>query len=318
MWVLKLSPFASNYVLRISGGIDEGGSIVWQLALLLFLVWLIVFGVLFKGMKSVGRVSHDPLIYRNPGESQYMTPLFEAHVMDKLHAYTLEIRYGQWYIFFIDLPFASHGITMALSQSKFCTLNGNIQSVHDYALLMERITSHGRFHVLRFQASYFVSLFPYVLLTALLIQGAMLPGAGKGIEFYMKPDFERLGDLKVWRTALSIFWKIFNSIIGWSYRCGVMLLPRSSSHLAVVWEASMPWPASMTLIIRSSGGNNFTSGNFQHVVKWFWLCSFREAVIIPIVNGCSSVYAGFVIFSVLGYMAELKGVPVSEVAAEGQ
>ena len=44
----------------------------------------------------------------------------------------------------------------------------------------------------------------------------------------------------------------------------------------------------------------------------------RDAFIVPYVNLFTSLYAGFVIFAILGYMAHAKGVPVSEVAAEGK
>jgi hypothetical protein len=50
----------------------------------------------------------------------------------------------------------------------------------------------------------------------------------------------------------------------------------------------------------------------------FTIDACRDALIIPFVNCGTSIYAGFVIFSVLGYMANEKGVPVSEVAAEGE
>ena len=46
-------------------------------------------------------------------------------------------------------------------------------------------------------------------------------------------------------------------------------------------------------------------------------CACSDSLIISLVNSCTSIYAGFVIFSVLGYMAVMKGVPVKEVAASG-
>ena len=41
---------------------------------------------------------------------------------------------------------------------------------------------------------YVVTIFPYVMLTVLLIRGCTLEGASLGIEFYLNPDFDRLTD----------------------------------------------------------------------------------------------------------------------------
>ncbi|XP_067126161.1 sodium-dependent proline transporter-like [Centruroides vittatus] len=48
--------FWERYVLQLSSGIDEIGSIKWDLALSLFIAWLIVFLCLIKGVKSSGKV----------------------------------------------------------------------------------------------------------------------------------------------------------------------------------------------------------------------------------------------------------------------
>lgn len=50
---------------------------------------------------------------------------------------------------------------------------------------------------------YFTALFPYVILIALLIRGTTLEGAGDGVEFYIKPDWERLKSASVWGDAAS-------------------------------------------------------------------------------------------------------------------
>ena len=40
-------------------------------------------------------------------------------------------------------------------------------------------------------------------------------------------------------------------------------------------------------------------------------------MLVPIINCCTSFYAGFVVFSTLGYMSKQKGVPIDEVAIAG-
>ncbi|KAK3084699.1 hypothetical protein FSP39_017685 [Pinctada imbricata] len=48
---------------------------------------------------------------------------------------------------------------------------------------------------------WFTALFPYVVLFILMIRGATLPGAGKGITYYLTPVFSRLKNSEVWVDA---------------------------------------------------------------------------------------------------------------------
>lgn len=44
---------------------------------------------------------------------------------------------------------------------------------------------------------------------------------------------------------------------------------------------------------------------------------YRDAFIIPMINCGTSVFAGFVVFSVIGFMAHVTGRPISEVVSQG-
>ncbi|XP_034829151.1 sodium- and chloride-dependent glycine transporter 2-like [Maniola hyperantus] len=120
---------------------------------------------------------------------------------------------------------------------------------------------------------YFTVLFPYVVLLVLFIRGVTLPGAWKGILYYVLPDWYQLTKPKVWADAAT---QIFYSLgPGWG---------------GLVSMASF---------------NKFHYNNL------------RSSIIIPLVNSGTSIWAGFVVFSVLGFAAERAGVPVGEVATAG-
>lgn len=67
----------------------------------------------------------------------------------------------------------------------------------------------------------------------------------------------------------------------------------------------------------------FLAMNFSSTVTYdfypFLLSHFyhRDTVIVGTVNACTSLYAGFVTFSVLGYMAHQLNVEVEDVVDEG-
>ncbi|XP_055375637.1 sodium- and chloride-dependent glycine transporter 1-like [Condylostylus longicornis] len=120
---------------------------------------------------------------------------------------------------------------------------------------------------------YFTAIFPYVILSILFVRGITLPGASKGIKFYLQPEWNKLLDLKVWAdAAIQIFYSLGP---GWG---GIV--------------------------------NTASYNDFKNNAK-------LDGVIIPIINSSTSIFAGFVVFSVLGYLSEITGISVSEVATSG-
>lgn len=62
---------------------------------------------------------------------------------------------------------------------------------------------------------YFTTLFPYLMLTALIIRGVTLEGAAEGLLFYLLPDWSTLLEARVWGDAASqvtitITWMFIN------------------------------------------------------------------------------------------------------------
>ncbi|XP_041357442.1 sodium- and chloride-dependent glycine transporter 1-like [Gigantopelta aegis] len=169
--------FWERHVLELSGGIEEPGTLRWQLVIALFVSWVLVFLCLFKGVSVLGKVMH------------------------------------------------------------------------------------------------FAAPFPYLVLTVLLIRGVTLPGAMEGIKFYIIPRWEKLASFRVWGDAA----------------------------LQIFYSVGMAWGGIITMA---------SYNKFNHNV-------YRDSMMVPFINCGTSIFAGFVIFSVLGFMAHEAGVSMEDVVTEG-
>ncbi|KAH9284478.1 Sodium- and chloride-dependent glycine transporter 1 [Echinococcus granulosus] len=123
------------------------------------------------------------------------------------------------------------------------------------------------------KVSYFTAIFPYIMLTILLVRAATLEGSLEGVKYYVTPDFSRLSDPTAWTDAAT-------QIIFSLSCCNGGLIAMSSY-------------------------NKFKNN------------CYRDAVLVATINCLTSVFAGFVVFSTLGFMANAKGVPVADVVESG-
>ncbi|CAG9774078.1 unnamed protein product [Ceutorhynchus assimilis] len=65
-----------------------------------------------------------------------------------------------------------------------------------FSVLARGIRSSGK-------ASYFLALFPYVIILALLLRAVTLEGSGTGILYFITPRWDKLLDAKVWYAAMT-------------------------------------------------------------------------------------------------------------------
>eukprot|EP00794_Sanderia_malayensis_P018934 gene18934-20839_t len=135
-----------------------------------------------------------------------------------------------------------------------------------YLCLFKGIKSSGK-------VVYFTATFPYLLMLVLLVRGATLEGASKGVKYYLNPDFKKLADPTVWAQAATQI----------CYSLGIGF------------------------------GSLITFGSYN---KFDNNC-IKDAVFISLINCCTSLFAGFAIFCVLGHMAFNLGKDVSEVVTSG-
>lgn len=65
-----------------------------------------------------------------------------------------------------------------------------------FAVLGRGVQSSGK-------AAYFLALFPYVIMLALLARAVTLEGAMKGIVFFIKPNWSKIFEPEVWYAAVT-------------------------------------------------------------------------------------------------------------------
>lgn len=142
-----------------------------------------------------------------------------------------------------------------------------------YACIWKGVKSTGK-------SVYVTSTFPLIMLLVLLVRGVTLPGAKKGIEFYIKPDWARLASPDV-------------SFYG----------RKLSSILFKVWkDAGTQIFFSYAICL----GSQTSLGSYNK----FSFNSFKWGLILSGFNSGASIVSGFAIFSVLGYMAQEIGCDV--------
>ena len=137
---------------------------------------------------------------------------------------------------------------------------------------------------------YVTVIAPYVMLLALLIRGCTLSGAFTGIEYFLglngKGDWGKLAEVTVWVNAAS---QVNNSIgIGF----GSLIAFSSFNRYKCIIEI---YPA----LFRNSS------------------TLIRDTLLIGLVNSFTSIFAGFIIFSVLGHISEMVNIPIEELQLDG-
>ncbi|KAM7416657.1 hypothetical protein PAMA_018624 [Pampus argenteus] len=120
---------------------------------------------------------------------------------------------------------------------------------------------------------YFTAVFPYFILFALLINNVQLPGAKKGILYFVTPVWSKLFEVKVWANAAA---QVFNSL-------------------------GIAFGSMISMASYSKFNNNI----------------IRDALIVSFTNSFTSILAGCVIFSAIGYMAHIHHLPVENISTDG-
>ena len=134
-------------------------------------------------------------------------------------------------------------------------------------------------------AMYLTVPLPYLLLVCIFFRGITLPGAMIGIEYYLKPDLSRL-------------FVAYTDSKGETRSAGSIWLEAASSLFFSLGLAQ---------------GNHITYASYN--ARTFPV--MPNVLTVALINSGTELFAGFCVFSILGYLAEQRGVPIQDVARGG-
>lgn len=121
--------------------------------------------------------------------------------------------------------------------------------------------------------AYVSCLLPYLILTILLIKGFTLEGCSLGLKYLFLPDWSKLEDINIWKSAaLQI---LFSSGVSYGPLMYYGTARKQSDKLLVV------------------------------------------SFMVPILNSLTSIYAALTIFSFLGHVSTMTGIPIDELSQSG-